>query len=187
MTKDQYNRSIQTGELQLPGFWAKATHFSLPVFSLFVAMLLPVLHLYHFLSGESAPFASGEVWIICIVLLLSLLFFWMQKRRLKFRVVQTRLNAATMKLVIENVAKALEWKGTFTSENVYEAKTHPGFFSGSWGEQITVLLADGRVFVNSICDPDQKTSVFSNGRNRENGNTLVKCIKDTEKVNTVIN
>ena len=26
MTKEQYDRSIQTGELQLPGFWAKATH-----------------------------------------------------------------------------------------------------------------------------------------------------------------
>ena len=111
----------------------------------------------------------------------------MQKRRLKLRVVQTRLNTATLKLIIDQVARELEWKGEFTSDNVYEAKTRPGFFSGSWGEQITILFADGRVFVNSICDPDQRNSVFSNERNRENEDTLVKCINDTEKLNSVTN
>jgi len=187
VTTEQYDKSIQTGELQLPGFWARASHFGLPIVFLFLALFIPGFHLYLFFQGSPAAFFIVELWVILGFLIFSLLLFWMQKRRLKFRVVQTRLNAATMKLIIENVARELEWKGEFTSEKVYEAKTHPGFFSGSWGEQITILFADGRVFVNSICDPDQRNSVFSNERNRENEDTLVKCINDTEKLNSVTN
>jgi len=114
-------------------------------------------------------------------------FFLDAKTQVKVPGCSNQVNTATLKLIIDQVARELEWKGEFTSDNVYEAKTRPGFFSGSWGEQITILLPDGRVFVNSICDPDQRNSVFSNGRNRENENTLVKCINDTEKLNPVVN
>jgi len=35
MTKEECNISIATGERQLPGFWAKATHYGVVLFCLF--------------------------------------------------------------------------------------------------------------------------------------------------------
>jgi len=106
----------------------------------------------------------------------------LQKRRLKFKHITTTLTRAQIEAIIHRVGDELEWKGHFVSSNAYKAKTYPGFFSGSWGEAITILLAGNSVFVNSICDPDKRGSLASFGRNRENENTLIESIKRAEQL-----
>ncbi len=61
-------------------------------------------------------------------------------------------------------------------EKIIIAKTHPSIFSGSWGEQITILFDDDRILINSICDPDKKSSVVSMGRNKKNVSKLLEEI-----------
>jgi hypothetical protein len=58
------------------------------------------------------------------------------------------------------------------------ARTSPGIFSGSWGERITIILDKNRVLINSICDPEKRSSVVSMGRNRKNCRTLINEIKN---------
>jgi hypothetical protein len=176
MSREQYEKSVATGELQLPDFWAKLSHFGLVLFLLFIPAMFLFILLLDFLRGNPTSFRTEELWFILTPLVLSFVFFRIQKSRLKFQVIKTTLKRDEIVNIIEQVAHQLEWKGRFFSREIYEAKTDPGFFSGSWGEKITILLADNQVFVNSICDPDKRSSVVSMGRNRENEETLVESI-----------
>jgi hypothetical protein len=182
MTHKQYETSIATGELQLNGFWEKLSHFGLVFFLLFILVIFIALTLFFFFRGDPKPFQPEELWVVFIPLVLSLLFFRIQKNKLKFEVVETSLKMEQITTIIEQVALELEWKGKFCSKQIYEAKTDPGFFSGSWGEQITILLPDNRVLVNSICDLDKRSSMVSFGRNRENEQMLITSIKNAEQI-----
>jgi len=181
MTQEQYDKSIKTGELQL-GLWQKAQHFSIVVFCFFIPAVLLLIHAFEYLKGNPAYFAAGELYILIIPIVLGVLFYWMQKNRLKFKIVKTVLTKDEIKNLIEMLCKEYKWTSSFHNTHVFILKTNPGFFSGSWGEQITILLNGDDVLLNSICDPDQKSSVVSMSRNRENIETLVVNI---EKNNTL--
>ena len=108
--------------------------------------------------------------------ILGILFYRLQKRRLKFKSIDTKLTRDELGPIIEKVAKELEWTPFVNNKKIIIAKTHPSFFSGSWGEQITILFDKNRILVNSICDPDKRSSVVSMGRNKKNMNRLIKEI-----------
>jgi len=182
MTHDEYDKCISTGERQLTGFWEKLTHYGLVFFFLFMPAVVLCLQLVDYLKGDHPFYWGFDPWIIAIQLVLSGLTFWIQKRRLRFKIIQTILTRAQVEAIIERVADELEWKGHFVTSKIYKAKTYPGFFSGSWGEEITILLPDNRIFINSICDPDKKSSVTSMGRNWENEDLVVKSIKRAEEI-----
>lgn len=55
--------------------------------------------------------------------------------------------------------------------------TNPKLTSGSWGEQITVLIKGNRVYVNSVCDLNKRTSIVSFGRNKKNELAILQNIK----------
>ena len=123
-----------------------------------------------------------ELWLVAVPLVLSELAFLLQKKRLKFKVIQTTLTGGQIEAIIQQVAAELEWKGPFITKNIYRAKTDPGFWSGSWGEEITILLSGDKIFINSICDLNKRPSVVSFGRNRENENTVIESIKRAEQI-----
>ncbi|BAU52353.1 hypothetical protein [Mucilaginibacter gotjawali] len=181
MTQEQYDTSIATRELHLNGFWEKSSHFGLPFYTLIFPATLVLAHLFGYFKSDPLPFKAGEAWFIAVPLVLGCLFFFIQKRRLKFKVIQTTLTHDQIKAIIEKVAAQLKWNGHFTSAKIYEATTNPGFFSGSWGEQITILLPDNQVWVNSICDLQKRSSVVSMGRNRKNAQTIIDRIKAAQQ------
>lgn len=185
MTTDIYNKSIETGELQL-GFWEKLTHFSIVGFMLFIPSVLIFIHLFKFFSGDLMSFQIEEIPIILVPLILAFLFYWIQKQRLKFRIVKSELNKDQLNEIILEVAKSLEWEFTSKSVNAYVAITKPAFFSGSWGEQITILFHDNCVYVNSICNPNGRTSLVSWGRNKNNEQTLINKINESTSQQTII-
>jgi hypothetical protein len=59
------------------------------------------------------------------------------------------------------------------TKDLFVAKTNPKWWTGSWGEMITILIDNDKVMINSICDPELRASVFSVGRNRKNVNRLI--------------
>jgi len=176
MEEDLYLKSLQTNELQL-SLWNKISHYGIVLFLLFVSATLPIIHLVKYFQGDGPSFMSGEIWIIIIPFILSLLFYWLQKSRLKFEIVDTRLTHAELINLINTAGKKLEWSMVTSSEKAFIAKTNPSFFSGSWGEQITILFDKHRVLINSICDLDKRSSVVSFGRNRKNVDTLKESIE----------
>ncbi|NVK82676.1 MAG: hypothetical protein HWE21_00050 [Cytophagia bacterium] len=74
------------------------------------------------------------------------------------------------------IANQEEWVIRTNRKNTIVAKSNPGFLSGSWGEQITVIINGQNVYVNSICDLDKRPSVVSFGRNRANEMKIIKAL-----------
>jgi len=177
VTTQQIEYSIETGKLSL-SFWGKINHYGIVLYSFLLSSIPIFLHLKYFILGIHKQLKPFEL-LFLIPLILGLLFYWMQKNRLKFKSIETNLSREELNKLIEKVAKELEWKETTSNDKVYIAKTDPGFFSGSWGEQITILFDQNRVLANSICRLDQHSSVVSMGRNRQNIETLIDEIKNT--------
>ncbi len=111
--------------------------------------------------------------------LIALFFFFIQKNRLKFKSVKTNLPVDRIKEIVEKTAKQLEWCIEIVDEKIIIAKTHPKWWTGSWGEQITIIFDNSRIMINSVCDPAKHASVVSMGRNKKNINTLITNIKIT--------
>lgn len=175
MTNEQIKYSIETGEMKI-GNWDKFTHYGIVGFLFIFPAMFIFFHLKDHFQGTSRPFREGEVWFMIIPAILGILFYRLQKRRLKFKSIDTKLTRDELDPIIEKVTKELEWTPFVNNKKIIIAKTHPSFFSGSWGEQITILFDKNRILVNSICDPDKRSSVVSMGRNKKNMNRLIKEI-----------
>lgn len=176
MTNEQIKYSIETGKLKL-GNWAKFIHYGVVI----AIFLLPVTVIFFFFKdyfeGNPKPFEGNQLWATTIVpSILGILCYLLQRNKLKFKSIETKLTRTELTEVIERVAKRLEWIPHIVDEKVIVAKTHPGFFSGSWREQITILFDRNSVLVNSICDPDKRPSMVSMGRNKRNVNDLIEEI-----------
>jgi len=181
MTAAQYDKSISTGELQLNGFWEKSTHYGAAFFFMIFPLALLVVFVAGYFEDDPPTFGWWALAFIFVPVALGILVFFLQKRRLKFKIVETNLSRDELKAIIHEVALELQWMGNFTSARAYVAHTNPGFWSGSWGEQITILLSDNHVYVNSICDLQQRSSPVSFGRNQRNEETIIDHIKAAQQ------
>lgn len=176
MTNEQIKYSIETSEMKL-GNWHKFTHYGIVGFLFIIPAMLITFHLKDHFQGTSRPFREGEIWFMIIPSILGLLFYRLQKNRLKFKSIDTKLTREELDPIIEKVANELEWITFVKNKKIVISKTFPSFFSGSWGEQITILFDKNRILVNSICDPDKRISIVSMGRNKKNMNRLIEEIK----------
>jgi hypothetical protein len=180
MTNEQIKYSIEKGEMKL-GNWDKFTHYGIVGFLFFIPALFIFFHLKDYFEGQPKPFHENEILFMVIPIILGLLFYRLQRNRLKFKSISTQLTREELDSVVEKVANELKWIPYVMDKKVIIAKTHPSFFSGSWGEQITILFDKNRVLVNSICDPDKRSSVVSMGRNKQNMSRLIEEIKKASR------
>lgn len=167
---------IQKGELRLRK-WRKLNHYLIVVFFIVVPFIVIFSHVLNYFNDNLRPVKDGEITFMVVCTILAVFFYWLQKRRLKFKVVETDLSRKKLGIIIEKVAKDLEWNIHQKSESLILAKTNPGFFSPSWGEQITIIFDENKLLVNSICDLDKRSSVISMGRNSRNMNRLIEEVK----------
>ncbi|PTX62911.1 hypothetical protein C8N46_102312 [Kordia periserrulae] len=172
MTKSQIHKSILTGQLQLTRR-EKLKHFEPIGFVLFIPLIIIILYIKDLIMSDIKPLKTGLLLFILIPIVIAIGLYFLQTYRLKFKTVTTTLNYKRINQIIEKVATDLEWNIYHNKNNVILANTSPGFLSGSWGEQITILLDRNKVFVNSICSLNKKMSMVSMGRNRQNMNTLI--------------
>ncbi|XOV68290.1 MAG: hypothetical protein ACFHU9_03750 [Fluviicola sp.] len=179
MTDVEIAYSIHTGKLQL-GTWKRLTHYAIVFFLLFIPILFLFFHLKDHLFGTPRLIREGEIWFFIIPSVLALIFYIIQRNRLKFKTIKTHLTRTEIDAIIEKVANELEWVPHVTTKKAIIAKTHPGFMSGSWGEQITILFDENRILINSICDPERSSSVTSFGRNTRNVRRLIEEIRKAE-------
>ena len=178
MKKDWIPIMIQTGKLKMK-FTDLISHYLIVLF-LFLPMIFTLFSLFQKYILDSYTGVRSPEELIRATFpfgLIAIIFFFIQKNRLKFKSIETNLSIEKIKDVIEMTAKQLEWYPEIIDEKIIIAKTHPKWTSGSWGEQITIIFDNSRIMINSICDPDKKASVVSMGRNKKNINTLIKNIK----------
>ena len=180
MNKDIFDKCVKTERLHFEGQWQLFTYFWPVGYMGLLPVGLLTLHAIDLIRVVETSFKKGEIWLIIVPLLLMFLTYLWQRNILRFYSVHTALNRKQLKEVILNVSQELKWITMSSSKDVYTAKTFPGFFSGSWGEHITVLFHENIVFINSICDPDKTSSIVSFGRNRNNVQTLIKRIEEAD-------
>jgi hypothetical protein len=172
-----YDRSVASRQVQLIGYWQYFSYYLFAFLLFFMPVTILLAHLAFYLYDKSTAFQEGELWGIIITLILSVITYVIKRRNLKFRVIQTKLNHLQLKEILIQVARQLKWTFVSSTDNVFVAKTNPGFFSGSLGEQIIVLFYQDSVFVNSISDPDKRPAMGSWFRNSENEETLIDKIR----------
>jgi len=112
-------------------------------------------------------------------LVLALIFYYIQTKRLRFKIIKAGVSRDIFNEAVHKTAGELEWKIIKSTGDLVIAKTSVNW--RSWGERITIIRDDERIFINSICDPDKWPSVISLGRNRENRKTFEQFIRDLNK------
>lgn len=105
----------------------------------------------------------------------AIAFYFLQKRRLKFKVIDVAVDKDTFVNAANETAKDLEWEIVEQKSNLIVAKS--GFSWRSWGELITIIRDNDRILFNSICDPDNKPSVASWGMNKVNYKTFEQHVR----------
>jgi hypothetical protein len=102
-------------------------------------------------------------------------FYYIQKRRLKFKVIDMAINHDAFIEAVKETAQQLEWQIVKKNQNLIVAKS--GFSWRSWGELITIIRVKDKILFNSICDPDNITSIASWGMNSVNLKTFEHFVK----------
>jgi hypothetical protein len=78
----------------------------------------------------------------------ALAIYYIQKRRLKFKVIDIVVDTKTFIDASEETAKELEWEIIELKSNLLIAKS--GFSWRSWGELITIIKDEDKILFNSI-------------------------------------
>lgn len=176
MKKKLIKKSLETGELQLT-LSQKEGHYAIVI----AMLIIPTVFLFFLIKNlitNDFDKLKPELFIFgTIASGLGFLAYRLQRKRLRFVTVDTKLNRDQLTKIIELTGEELKWTPFYIDDQVIIAKTFPGFWSGSWGEQITIMFDNGKVLINSICDPDKASSVFSNGRNTKNVSLLIERVK----------
>lgn len=175
MTEEEIKYGLENRKVKLNNL-EKISHYGIVALCFIIPLTFTTFHLLNYFSKTSQPLKTGNIWFLIIPSLIGVLFF-LQKNTLKFKEINTNLNNSELNEIIKKVTKELKWSFDTLSSKVIIAKTNPGFLSGSWGERITILFEKNKVLVNSICDPNKKSSVVSMGRNKQNENKLIESIK----------
>ena len=159
----------RTKRLKL-SFWDTLSHYIIALFLLLpIIVTIPDFIEIYILNSYSGFRSSRELLRVNTpFIILSVLFYFIQYYKLKFKVVETSLSRNKIHDVILKTADELDWITEIDNTEMMQFKTYPSFWSGSWGEQITIVYDSNRLLINSICDPKSRLSVFSMGRNRRN-------------------
>jgi hypothetical protein len=154
-------------------FW----HYSIVPFLLIVPLLTTVdvfkyyvTHTYTAVRPIEDLISTGYVWILP-----AISFFFIQKRRLKFKTIGISVDQDTFKETVEQTAKKMEWKFENVITDTVVAKSD--FSWRSWGEQITIIWCRDKILFNSICDPNNRPSITSFGMNKVNRKTFEQFLR----------
>lgn len=126
------------------------------------------------ITGTSTTTHPDFQYVIIGGTLLGFIAFLFQRRQLKFVELDHSPSDEKFQELLSKIENKEDWHVIHKTEKVIIIKTRPKWTSGSWGEQVTILRNGKQTLVNSICDPDNISSVFSAGRNSSN----VKAISD---------
>jgi hypothetical protein len=176
MTHEQFKKSIEKKELQL-SFWGTFTHYGIVAFLLFISLFFILSQVRDYLRNEMYILRSEVFLFVVCPVLLSILSYFIQKQKLKLIVIDSSLNSKEVSAIFNEVASEQEWNLSQHTSNILIANTPYSFKSGSWGEQVTLLLFKNQIFLNSICDPAKMSSVVSYGRNKKNQLLLLNKLR----------
>lgn len=166
MTDSEVQR-MKESETLILSKWQTFWHYSIVYFLLIVPVLTTIsvfkYYVTHAYKGRPIEdgIQTGFIWILP-----AIAFYFIQKKQLKFKILNASVNKKTFHHIVAQTAKELKWNIVKSTPELIIAKS--AFSWRSWGEQITIIWCSDKILFNSICDPDNTPSVTSLGRNKVN-------------------
>lgn len=164
----------KTEEIKL-SFIQLCWHYSVVPFLLITPLLFSwdLLNYYVLRKYDGVREPSELMTISLFFIALSILFYFIQKRRLRFREFNTHYTKDAFDKALKKTAEELKWK-IIEKRKGYVRAYRNWDGSASWGELITIKQDNGRILINSICNPEAiLVSVISYGWNRKNVRTFI--------------
>ena len=165
----------ETNRLKLSN-WQLFWHYSIILFIL----IIPLMNLYSIYQIEVTESYTG-IWSVqehlnfgLPWLIPALIFAIIQYRRLNFKRLKKHLTPEEFKYFVVQTGQKMNWNFINLTKDYAVAISR--FNWASWGERITIIRKDNELLINSICDPDNRHSVSSWGRNKKNINAFKKRI-----------
>lgn len=176
MTNEQIDLAFKTKRLQLSSL-ERYSHYAPVIFLSILPIAFVSIFIIGKLNGKTSHKEDELIAYMIVTVVGFLLFYWFQYRKLRFKVAQKPVNKQQLLESYKVVSEQLEWETISKSNNYIIAVTHPHFTSGSWGERITILFRDDQIMINSICDPNKRSSFVSMGRNHRNTNYFLNHLE----------
>lgn len=166
-------------ELQL-SLRQKSSHYQFVLVLLYLSAILPLIVLFFFIrdyyKGVQGKLIIEFIWLSIFFLVAALIYFFIQKKRLKMTRIETNLTREQIGNIVDELCKKFNWNKWRNRKNLLVIKTPETFWSFFAAEQITILFGKNVVLVNSIRDLDAQRKVFGEiGKNLVN----VKILADS--------
>ena len=158
--------------------WQFITHYSL-VFLLMIPNLLSIFSIIENAFGVYRGKADVNDWYASFMFFSIVIFllFIIQYRRLNFIKIEIIFTENQFEEAVRRTAKDLEWKILRNNKKMLQASRN-NMFGSLLGELITIIKGEGFVLINSICDPNKWTNIFSFNRNQENVKIFLRNLSD---------
>jgi|GEM_PF-3089392 len=183
MKQKLIDASIASGRLKLSPYHLFSHYYIVPLF-LLPPITFGSLTLWDYLHSETI-FKKIDYTIIYIVpISLSLLCFWLQYIRLKLTVIKTSFPADEMLKILRKAIKNLGWHASINNKKVIIVKMDDDWAMRNSGFQVTILICNNLVYLNSINDPDRRSSPIwlGNKKNIKDLVTEINRLSDQEEI-----
>lgn len=176
MTKDDFDIMIATGKLKLSKR-ERRDHFYIVHYILIIPISILILSFYNkYIAEVEISQKFLEMFFMAVFFLcLAVLVYIYQKKALIFKIYNTKVSKQELSLALTKTAQELDWKIFDVGDYYIKAVRHGSFLSGSWGEEITILKTDNKLYLISICKPDSN-SIASFGWNKKNVATFINNV-----------
>lgn len=178
----------ETNRLKL-STWQLLSHYAI----VFAFLLISILNLCSVLEIEitgtytgvrstQEHLIAGLPWLIP-----AIVFGIIQFKKLNFKCLEASISTDEFKSIALKAGKEMKWSFIKLTNDYAIART--GFNWASWGERITIIRGENEILINSICDPDNRSSVSSWGQNRKNINAFkrrIKILSEKPKVSNIL-
>src|SRR3712207_2010195 len=164
-------RTLRLTKCQL--FWHYATFVLLLAFPVWATFKVGS----SYISGTNGSrLDTIELLLLSYVCLIpAALFYFSQKRSLKFKELNLKLDAGSFPKAVLETAKELEWQVMEHSGNRFVLASGATYRSA--GERITIIHEGNTILFNSISDPDKLLHYTSMGMNKRNQVLFVELLK----------
>ncbi len=165
-----------TKQLTLSG-WQLLAHYFIVV----ILLIIPSIGLFKiYTKSYEATTIQEHMWFSWPWYVLAIIFYIIQKRRLKFIEVKIEFTDHEFQEAVKRTVEEYKWKIQLNNKQFFRA-FRPWNWSGSWGEMITIIKDKDKLLLNSICDPYKMSSVASYGWNKRNIQAFLKNLLDVKK------
>ncbi|PIA81741.1 hypothetical protein BFR04_13495 [Gaetbulibacter sp. 4G1] len=175
MTTEEIKYSLTSKYLKL-NFLDKLNHYGKTSIFLIVPIVFIFLKTRSLFTDEKVNSGNKILILVGVFTILGILFLIIQRRQLKFKSIRTRLPEKELIDIIKDVCDEKEWTIYDFGKNYLKIKTFSDLLTGSFGEDITIILDKNRVLINSKCKLSKRNYLFSNP-NGQNISTFFEKIK----------